>query len=96
MGAVRTPPAVVEAGRRRPHSQQPVLTDSPPQIPEKKRKICIGSTLGTSNADPDSGSISTWCGTGSVSFYHQAKIVRKGLIPTVLGLLYEFLALKIT
>ncbi len=50
----------------------------------------------TSVADPDpyvfgspgSGSISTWYGSvsgfGSGSFYHQAKIVRKTLIPTVL------------
>jgi hypothetical protein len=32
------------------------------------------------------------CGSGS--FYHQAKIVRKTLIPTVLGLLLDFLSLK--
>jgi hypothetical protein len=31
---------------------------------------------------------------GSGSFYHQAKIVRKTLIPTVLWLLYDFLSLK--
>ncbi len=31
---------------------------------------------------------------GSGSFYHQAKIVRKTLIPTVLLLLYSFLSLK--
>jgi hypothetical protein len=31
---------------------------------------------------------------GSGSFYHQAKIVRKTLIPTVLCLLYNFLSLK--
>ncbi len=30
----------------------------------------------------------------SGSFYHQAKIVRKTLIPTVLWLLYDFLSLK--
>ncbi len=34
-------------------------------------------------------------GSGSGSFYHQAKIVRKTLMPTVLGLLYDFLSLKI-
>ncbi len=49
----------------------------------------------TSVADPDpsdpyvfgppgSGSISQRYGSGSGSFYHQAKIVRKALIPTVL------------
>jgi hypothetical protein len=32
--------------------------------------------------------------SGSGSFYNQAKIVRKTLIPTVLGLLYDFLSLK--
>jgi hypothetical protein len=33
-------------------------------------------------------------GYGSGSFYHQAKIVRKTLIPTGLWLLFEFLSLK--
>ncbi len=33
-------------------------------------------------------------GSGSGSFYHQAKIVRKTLIPTVLWLLSEFIYLK--
>ncbi len=33
-------------------------------------------------------------GTCSGSFYNQAKIVRKPLIPTVLWLLYDFLSLK--
>jgi hypothetical protein len=33
-------------------------------------------------------------GSGFVSFHHQAKIVRKTLIPTVLWLLYDFLSLK--
>jgi hypothetical protein len=31
---------------------------------------------------------------GSGSFYHQAKVVRKTLIPTVLLLLYDFLSLN--
>jgi hypothetical protein len=31
---------------------------------------------------------------GSGSFYHQANILRKTLIPTVLGLLFDFLSLK--
>ncbi len=40
-----------------------------------------------------SGSISQRYGSesGSGSFYHQAKIVRKTLIPTVLWLLFDFL-----
>ncbi len=33
-------------------------------------------------------------GSGSGSFYHQAKIVRKTLIPTVLRLLLDFSFLK--
>jgi len=33
-------------------------------------------------------------GSGSGSFYNQAKIVRKTLIPTVLRLLYDFLSVK--
>ncbi len=61
----------------------------------------------TSVADPDpsdpyvfgppgfgSGSISQRYGSGSGSFYHQAKNVRKILIPTVLWLLFDFLSLK--
>jgi hypothetical protein len=31
---------------------------------------------------------------GSGSFYHQAKIIRKTLIPPVLRLLFDFLSLK--
>jgi hypothetical protein len=35
---------------------------------------------------PGSGSVSQWCGSGSGSgsFCHQAKIIRKAFIPTVL------------
>ncbi len=33
--------------------------------------------------------------SGSRSFYHQAKIERKTLVPTVFWLLYDFLSLKI-
>jgi hypothetical protein len=40
------------------------------------------------------GSVSQRYGYGSGSFYHQAKIVRKTLIPTVLRLLYDFLSMK--
>ncbi len=43
---------------------------------------------------PRSGSVSQRYGSGSGSFYHQAKIVWKTLIPTVLWLLYDFLSLK--
>jgi hypothetical protein len=63
--------------------------------------------LKSSVADPDpsdpyffgpsgSGSVSQRYGAryGSGSFYHQAKIVRKTLIPTVLFLIFHFLSLK--
>ncbi len=44
----------------------------------------------------EAGSISTryGSGSGSWSFYNQAKIVRKPLIPSVLWLHYDFLSLK--
>jgi hypothetical protein len=42
---------------------------------------------------PGSGSLNQRCGSGSGSFYHLAKIVRKTLICTVLCL-FEFLSLK--
>ncbi len=51
-------------------------------------------------ADPDvfgppgSGSIRTRYGSGSGSFHHQTKIVRKTLISTVWWLFYDFLSLK--
>ncbi len=61
--------------------------------------------LQSSVADPDphvfgrpgSGSISQKYGSGSDSgsFYRQAKIVRKTLIPSALWLLFDFLSLKI-
>jgi hypothetical protein len=40
------------------------------------------------------GSIGKSYGSGSGSFYHQAKIVSKTLFPTVLRLLFDFLSLK--
>ena len=43
---------------------------------------------------PGSGSWSISQRYGSGSFYHQAKILRKTLISTVLWLLYDFLSLK--
>jgi hypothetical protein len=56
--------------------------------------------LGLLDPDPDplvrgtyeSGSVSK---SRSGSFYHQAKKVRKTLIPTALWLLFDFLSLKI-
>jgi hypothetical protein len=42
----------------------------------------------------ESGFTSQWYGSGSESFYHQAKIIRKTLIPTVLWLLLDFLSMK--
>jgi hypothetical protein len=57
--------------------------------------------LGTSSVDPLDPYVFGPPGSGSVSqrywsgsFYHQAKIVRKTLIPTVLWLLLAFLSLK--
>jgi hypothetical protein len=52
----------------------------------------LARIVGTSVADPDpyvfrrpgSGSASQRSGSGSGSFYHQANVVRKTLIPTVL------------
>ncbi len=43
---------------------------------------------------PGSGSIRQGHGSGSGSFYHHAKIVRKTLIPTILRLLFDYLSLK--
>jgi hypothetical protein len=43
---------------------------------------------------PGSGSVSHKYGSGSGSFHHQAKIVRKTLISTVLSLFYDFLSVK--
>jgi hypothetical protein len=54
--------------------------------------------MATIIADPDvlgppgSGSVSKMFGSGT--FYHQLKIERKTLIPTVLRLLYDFLSLQ--
>ncbi len=45
---------------------------------------CSGSTDPHVFGPPGSGSISQRYGSGSGSFYHQAKIVRKTLIPTFL------------
>ncbi len=45
---------------------------------------------------PESGSGSISQRYGSGSFYHQAKPVRKTLIPTAMWLLFDFLSLKIS
>ncbi len=58
---------------------------------------CSGSGS-TFFGPPGSGTTSrrygSWSGSGSGSFYHQAKIVRKTRILTVLWLLLDFLSLK--
>jgi hypothetical protein len=61
---------------------------------EKNNRLCISPqvrflTSLDSVADPD-----VFGPLGSGSFYHQAKLVRKTLIPTVLWLLYDFFSLK--
>ncbi len=43
---------------------------------------------------PGSGSVSQRNESGTGAFYHQAKIVRKTLVPTVLWFLYDFISLK--
>ncbi len=53
---------------------------------------CCGS--GSVFGPGGSGSVSQMYGSGSGSFYHHAKIVRKTLIPTVMLLLFDFLSLK--
>jgi hypothetical protein len=65
------------------------------------RNQCRGS--GSGSAIPhvfgppgsESGSISKGYGSGSGSFYHEAKIVRKTLISNVLCLLFDFFLWKI-
>ncbi len=56
----------------------------------KHFKQCCGSR--SVHVFGPSGSVSQRYGSGT--FYHQAKIVRKTLISTVLWLLYDFLSLK--
>ncbi len=68
------------------------------------KEIYLKSYVGHSVADPDpyvfgpsgSGSVSRKCrsGSGSGSCHHQAKIVRKTLISTVLWLFYYLLSMK--
>jgi hypothetical protein len=47
------------------------------------------------NPDPSNPYVFGPSGSGSGSFYHQAKVVRKTCIPTVLLLLFDFLSSKI-
>jgi hypothetical protein len=61
------------------HSERRLLEEGNVQVPDPY--VC---------GPPGSGSISTMYGSGSGSFYNQAKIIRKTLIPTVLRLLYDF------
>ncbi len=67
------------------------------------RIYCISSSVADPDPNPDpsdpyvfgppgSGSVSQSYGSGS--FYHEAKILNKTLIPTVLWLLFDFLSLK--
>ncbi len=66
-----------------------------------KNNARVGAQV-ASVADPDpcvfwppgSGSINQRYGSGSGSLYHQAKLVRKTLIPTVLWLLFDFFIFK--
>ncbi len=51
-------------------------------LSENERFGLVFVKTGSINSGTGSGSISQRCGSGS--FYHQAKIVRKTLIPTVL------------
>jgi hypothetical protein len=63
----------------------------PPQTDLHSNSFATSSVAAVADPDPDvfgppgsgSGSISERSGSGSVSFYHQAKIVRKALIPAV-------------
>ncbi len=81
-----------------------VLPTTQVPISFRKKTFPLGQCCGTDpNSDPDlskhdpyvfepSGSVSQR--SGSRSFYHEAKIVSKTLIPTVLWLIFDFLSLK--
>jgi hypothetical protein len=83
------------------NSHELVMKNTPSCASTKCLQIRIKEILKTSVADPEpqdpyvfeppgSGSSSTEYGSGS--FYNQAKIVRKTLIPTILWFLYNFLS----
>jgi hypothetical protein len=67
----------------------------------KRRKKTVDTTVADPDQDPHvfgppgSGSTSQRYRSGSGSFYHHAKIVRKTLIPTILWLFLTFYRLKI-
>ncbi len=60
----------------------------------RKKLFILYTVLSCSRQCCGSGSISQRHGSGSGSFHHRAKIVRKTLIPTVLSLIFDFLSLK--
>jgi hypothetical protein len=59
-----------------------------------KARVSYSTALLVSVADPDPSDPYVFGLSGSGSFYHRAKIVRKALILTVLLLLFDFLSLK--
>ncbi len=86
-------------------SPLPPSVSSPIQLPVAHKMICCTTNSERSYFDTvlrilfgpsgsASGSVSHKYGSGSGSYHHQAKIVRKTLISTVLWLLYDFLSLK--
>jgi hypothetical protein len=76
-------------------SMEPILlvksSVSDPDPPDPHVVGPPGSGSSSQSYGSGTGSVS---GSGSGSFYHQAKIVRKSLIPIVLCLLLYFLSLK--
>jgi hypothetical protein len=65
------------------------------EVPHSYSQLLQAIITFCSATDPHpDGSFSLKYGSDFGSFHHQAKIVRKTLIPTVLRLLYDFLSLK--
>jgi hypothetical protein len=56
--------------------------------------MCQTDVIGVADPNPSDPYVFGPPGSGSGSFYQQAKIVRKSLIPTVLRLLNDFLSKK--
>ncbi len=86
---------------------QPCLTAQRPLLGDEAMVNMVPTSVADPDPNPDpsdpyvfgppgswSGSISQRYGSESGSFYHQAKVVRKILIPTALWLLFDFLSLK--
>jgi hypothetical protein len=69
------------------HSQHPEQTLETMNFELDKPSDLMSNNTSDANPDPMSGSVYVFGPSGSGSFYHQAKIVRKTLIPTVLSLL---------